>query len=82
MSYFHFTACSPCYDEVADQFNQTVELYNDFLRQINTALARLNSSGSGEGSGDFVSPELLERLESYQVTLEDLLTRAINATER
>ena len=68
---------------MANQFNKTVELYNDFLRQINITLARLNDSGSGEGSGGLaVSPEVIERLERYQDTLEDLLERAFNATEK
>ena len=73
---------------MATQFNETLELYNALLRQINSTLAaRLNDSGGGAGSGDqqednFVSPELLQRLQQYQVMLEQLLERAINATER
>lgn len=81
------SACPAGYDEVATQFNETLELYSALLRQINSILARLNDSGGGAGSGDqqednFVSPELLQQLQQYQVMLEQLLERAINATER
>ena len=67
------------------QFNETQELYNALLRQINSTLSRLNDSGSGVGSGeqdDLISPQLLEQLQNYQVMLEKLLERAKNATER
>ena len=79
------TACLAGYDEVAIQFNTTLELYNALLRQINSTLSRLNDSGSGAGSGDhddLISPELLEQLQNYQVLLEKLLERAKNAIER
>ena len=80
----NFTACPACYDEVAIQFNRTVELYNDLLQQIDSVLASLNRTGSGDGSGepdDFISQELFDQLKSYQATLEELLLRALNATE-
>lgn len=79
------SACPAAYDKVAIQFNETVELYNALLRQIDSTLARLNDSGGGAGSGDqddFISPELLQQLQNYRVLLEQLLERAINATER
>ena len=67
---------------MATQFNETLELYNALLRQINSTLsARLNNSGDLQ-EDNFVSPELLQRLQQYQVMLEQLLERAINATER
>jgi hypothetical protein len=79
-------ACPAGYDEVATQFNETLELYDTLLRQINSTLAtRLNDSGSGAGSGEqdnLISPELLQQLQNYQAMLEQLLERAINATER
>ena len=80
------TACPAAYNEVGIQFNETLELYNELLSQINSTLSRLNDSGgSGEGSGnqdDLISPELFEQLQNYQILLEELLERAMNATER
>ena len=86
-SSFPPSACPAGYDKVAIQFNETVELYNALLRQIDSTLARLNDSrgGGGAGSGDqddSISPELLQQLQNYRVMLEQLLERAINATER
>ena len=60
-------------------------MYHDLLHQINSTLARLDQATSGDGSGDlgdFVTDELLQQLKDYQVTLEELLVRAVNATER
>lgn len=89
MIYFSYlplhSACPASYDEVAMQFNETQELYNALLHQINSTLSRLNDSGSGIGSGDqddLISPELLKQLQNYQALLEKLLERAKNATER
>ena len=62
-------ACPTCYDEIADEFNTTVALYNELL-------LRVNASTGG------ISPELITRLQQYMELLSALLERAINATNR
>ena len=65
-------ACPVCFDEVAVQFNTTLELYQNLLARLNSTLEGLAGGGA--------DPALLARVQEYRRILEELLRRAINAT--
>ena len=68
----NITACPPCFDQVAVQFRETVELYQQLLVRLNFTLEAVAGGG--------VSPTLLAIAEEYRRILQGLLERAVNAT--
>ena len=74
MHMYTHAACPACFDQVVVQYDQTLDLYNQLLTQLNFTLESEEMGG--------VNAVLLARAQEYMRTLEDLLQRAMDASAR
>lgn len=72
--YMYNVACPACFDQVMVQYDETLDLYNQLLTQLNFTLESEEVGG--------VDAVLLARAQEYMRILENLLQRAIDARAR